>query len=131
MRTLQLATRIKKTMTAERARDAVPVAPLPTTVGLHGNVSVFDPAQEEWGEYTERLVYYFTANEITSQTKQKQIKKIKQKTTKKINKEAESNPTKRGRTVDVTTVSVENSSVTSASYGPNFRADCRASEETI
>ena len=60
-------------MTAEGARDAVPVAPLPTTVGLHRNVSVFDPAQEEWGEYTERLVYYFTANEITAQTKQRAI----------------------------------------------------------
>ena len=60
-------------MSAEGARDVVPVAPLPTTVGLHGNVSVFDPTQEEWGEYTERLVYYFTANVITSQTKQRAV----------------------------------------------------------
>ena len=36
-------------------------------VGLHGVVGPFDPSQEEWCEYTERLSHYFVANDIVGE----------------------------------------------------------------
>ena len=44
---------------AARPPAALPPAP----VGLHGTARAFDPSQEEWGEYAERLVHYFVAND--------------------------------------------------------------------
>ena len=51
---------------------AVAAAPRPA-VGLHGFVAAFDPNQEDWSEYTERLEHYFTANEIDSEEKRRAI----------------------------------------------------------
>jgi hypothetical protein len=33
---------------------------------MHGTVGMFDPALEEWSEYSERLAHYFVANDIVS-----------------------------------------------------------------
>ena len=49
------------------------LAALPTAVGLHGTVSAFDPSQEEWREYAERLVHYFVANCIEAEEKKRAI----------------------------------------------------------
>ena len=57
----------------ERAREAVPVAATPQAVGLHGAVAAFDPEQESWSEYVERLEHYFTANDIASDDKRRAI----------------------------------------------------------
>ena len=48
-------------------------AALPPVVGLHGVVATFDPEQDEWSEYIERLKHYFTANEIASEDKRRDI----------------------------------------------------------
>ena len=56
---------------AERAAPASAV--VPQAVGLHGAVVVFDPEQESWSEYVERLQHYFTANNIASDEKQRAI----------------------------------------------------------
>ena len=52
---------------------AVPATVTPTPVGLHGSVAAFDPSQEEWSEYTERILHYFTANDISSPEKRRAI----------------------------------------------------------
>ena len=63
----------------EGAADAHPpaVAPLATApvpaVGLHGVVTAFEPAQESWSEYVERLEHYFVANDIVTVEKQRAI----------------------------------------------------------
>ena len=49
------------------------LAALPTAVGLHGTVSAFDPSQEDWSEYAERLVHYFVANGIEAEEKKRAI----------------------------------------------------------
>ena len=54
---------------AARAPDAA----LHPAVGLHGTDGVFDPALEEWSEYTKRLVHYFMANDIVSDVKKRAI----------------------------------------------------------
>ena len=69
----KLATRMSADE-SEGARIAahVPTAPLrtmTTAVGLHGAVGIFDPAMEEWSEYSERLGHYFVANDITEAEK--------------------------------------------------------------
>ena len=52
----------------------LPAAPVPVAaVGLHGTVIPFDSDREEWGEYTEHLEYYFTANDITTEVKRRAI----------------------------------------------------------
>ena len=73
--TLQLATRRDAKMATEGPGGAAPaaVAVPPTTVGLHGAVTAFDPAVEEWMEYVERLSHYFEANDITSEGKKRAI----------------------------------------------------------
>ena len=51
------------------AAAAVPViAP-----GLHGKASAFDPQQEDWIEYVERLELYFMANNIENLSKKRAI----------------------------------------------------------
>lgn len=58
----------------------VPVPPTSTAtavslvpVGLHGKVSAFDPRQEDWVDYVERLELYFLANDITDEVKKRAI----------------------------------------------------------
>ena len=34
-------------------------------MGVHGMLAPFNPDEEDWVEYTDRLSYYFTANGIT------------------------------------------------------------------
>ena len=38
-----------------------------------GKLSVFDQHRESWTSYSERLGYYFTANDITDETKKESI----------------------------------------------------------
>ena len=54
------------------AEVARPVAST-LAVGLHGIVGPFDPAQEEWCEYAERLGHYFVANDIAAVEKKRAI----------------------------------------------------------
>ena len=42
-------------------------------VGLHGIVGPFDPSQEEWCEYAERLSHYFIANDIVGEEKRRAV----------------------------------------------------------
>ena len=51
------------------APPALAAAP-PSAVGLHGAISAFNPAQEEWDEYIE---HYFTANDILAEDKRRAI----------------------------------------------------------
>ena len=46
---------------------------LPAPLGLHGTVSAFDPDQEDWIEYVERLELYFLANSIADPVKKRAI----------------------------------------------------------
>ena len=39
----------------------------------HGKLSTFDQHSESWASYSERLGCYFTANDITDETKKKSI----------------------------------------------------------
>ena len=39
----------------------------------HGKLSTFDQHSESWTSYSERLRYYFTANNITDKPKKKSI----------------------------------------------------------
>ena len=55
------------TSAARAATSAAPAA------GLYGTVVAFDPAVEEWSEYTERLVHYFHANDIVADGKRRAI----------------------------------------------------------
>ena len=52
---------------AARAAAPTPVA------GLHGIIGPFNPAQEEWCEYSERQAHYFIANDIASEEKKRAI----------------------------------------------------------
>ena len=52
---------------------AAVVAAPPPSVGLHGTVAMFDPSQDDWCEYIERLEHYFTANDIASSEKRRAI----------------------------------------------------------
>ena len=38
-------------------------------MAVHGTLAPFDPYEEDWVEYTDRLLYYFTANGITDGAK--------------------------------------------------------------
>ena len=58
--------------TPERGSPSVAAQPI-TTIGLHGTVVPFDATQEEWSEYAERLVHYFTANDIKGEDKRRAI----------------------------------------------------------
>jgi len=35
-------------------------------MAMHGSISEFKPSRETWSSYTERLGYYFVANNVTS-----------------------------------------------------------------
>ena len=66
--------------TTEASEGATPAArasaaprPTVTAVGLHGTIGVFDPALEEWSEYSERLVHYFVANDIVADDKRRAV----------------------------------------------------------
>ena len=54
-------------------RQQVSPLPLRPQVALHGVVESFDPAQEEWCEYAERLTHYFVANDIAADEKKRAI----------------------------------------------------------
>ena len=41
--------------------------------GLHGKAFAFDPQQEDWIEYVERLELYFMANDIENLSKKRAI----------------------------------------------------------
>ena len=45
----------------------------PPPLGLHGVVATFNPAQDDWCEYIERLEHYFMANDIGSEDKRRAI----------------------------------------------------------
>ena len=42
-------------------------------MAVHGTLAPFDPEEEDWVEYTDRLSYYFTANGITDGAKKRAI----------------------------------------------------------
>ena len=42
-------------------------------MSVHGKISQFIPSQESWSSYTERLEYYFIANDIQDPAKKKAI----------------------------------------------------------
>ena len=46
---------------------------LATTMAVHGSLAPFNPEEEDWVEYTDRLSYYFTANGITDNAKKRAI----------------------------------------------------------
>ena len=64
----KLATRMTETSTTAGGGAALAPA-VAQTVGLHGAVFAFNPDQEDWSEYVERLEHYFTANDIVSSDK--------------------------------------------------------------
>ena len=51
----------------EDAPAAMAHAPPMQAVGIHGLVGQFDPRQEEWCDYIERLIHYFVANDIAEE----------------------------------------------------------------
>ena len=55
------------------APGPVSVAVVAAPVALQGVIGTFDSAQEDWCEYTERLMYYFVASDITSEDKRRAI----------------------------------------------------------
>ena len=70
--TLQLATRMA--IGSSAGGEAPPLAAAPTpAASVFGVVGPFDPTQEEWREYVERLVHYFIANDIVSAEKKRAI----------------------------------------------------------
>ena len=42
-------------------------------MAVHGTLAPFDPDEEDWVEYTDRLSYYFTANGVTDAAKKRAI----------------------------------------------------------
>ena len=42
-------------------------------MAVHGTLSAFNPQEEDWSEYAERLSFYFTANGITTDAKKRAI----------------------------------------------------------
>ena len=42
-------------------------------MAVHGTLSAFNPREEDWSEYAERLSFYFTANGITTDAKKRAI----------------------------------------------------------
>ena len=42
-------------------------------MSVHGKISQFIPSQESWSSYTERLEYYFIANDVQDLAKKKAI----------------------------------------------------------
>ena len=44
-----------------------------SVAAVHGTLTPFDPDEEDWVEYTDRLSYYFTANGVTDAAKKRAI----------------------------------------------------------
>ena len=42
-------------------------------MAVHGALAAFNPQEEDWSEYTERLTFYFTANGITTDAKKRAV----------------------------------------------------------
>ena len=42
-------------------------------MAVHGTLAAFNPKEEDWSEYSERLTFYFTANGITTDAKKRAI----------------------------------------------------------
>jgi len=42
-------------------------------MAVHGTLSAFNPQEEDWLEYSERLEFYFMANRITTEAKKRAI----------------------------------------------------------
>ena len=36
------------------------------SIAVHGTLAAFNPREEDWSKYSERLTFYFTTNRITS-----------------------------------------------------------------
>ena len=60
-------------MEADPAPGVGALAVRTQAVGLHGVVGPFDPSQEEWCEYAERLSHYFVANDIAGEEKRRAV----------------------------------------------------------
>ena len=43
------------------------------SMAVHGTLAAFNPQEEDWSEYTERLTFYFTANGITTDAKKRAV----------------------------------------------------------
>ena len=42
-------------------------------MAVHGALAAFNPREEDWSEYSERLTFYFSANGITTDAKKRAI----------------------------------------------------------
>ena len=42
-------------------------------MAVHGALAAFNPQEEDWSEYSERLTFYFTANGITADAKKRAV----------------------------------------------------------
>ena len=42
-------------------------------MAVHGALAAFNPQEEDWSEYSERLTFYFTANGITTDAKKRAV----------------------------------------------------------
>ena len=43
------------------------------SIAVHGALAAFNPQEEDWSEYSERLIFYFTANGITTDAKKRAV----------------------------------------------------------
>ena len=42
-------------------------------MATHGTLLMFNPQEEDWPTYAERLKHYFTANDVTDEAKKRSI----------------------------------------------------------
>ena len=42
-------------------------------MAVHGALAAFNPQEEDWSEYSERLTFYLTANGITTDAKKRAV----------------------------------------------------------
>ena len=42
-------------------------------MAVHGTLAAFNPCEEDWSEYAERLSFYFATNGITTDAKKRTI----------------------------------------------------------
>ena len=68
-----LTGRMTSTAGGEGEPPAAPAAVSAGPLGLYGVVATFDPNQDDWCEYIERLEHYFSANDIASPAKRRAI----------------------------------------------------------
>ena len=43
------------------------------SMAVHGALAVFNPQEEDWPEYAERLTFYFTTNRIITDAKNRAV----------------------------------------------------------